>query len=44
MLIPGIGNRLFALLGRYRPGTTEWTMRKAILDKLDRNLLHILPD
>ncbi|HEU4326524.1 MAG TPA: SDR family NAD(P)-dependent oxidoreductase [Roseiflexaceae bacterium] len=33
-LIPGAGNRLFALAGRLLPGLTEWAMRRAILDRL----------
>ncbi|GAB4215524.1 MAG: hypothetical protein OHK0022_55530 [Roseiflexaceae bacterium] len=33
-LIPGTGNRLFALAGRLLPGLTEWAMRKTILDRL----------
>jgi hypothetical protein len=44
VLILGAGNRLFALLGRCLLGAAEWIMRKAMLDNLDRNLLHILPD
>ena len=34
-LIPGLGNRLFALVGRYFPAVTHFAMRKLILDKLN---------
>ena len=34
MLVPGFGNRFFALCGRYLPGIVELAMRKAIFDKL----------
>lgn len=34
VLIPGAGNRLAALLGRWLPALTEAAMRKSILDKL----------
>jgi short-subunit dehydrogenase len=33
-LVPGAGNRLFALAGRWLPGLTEWAMRKTILERL----------
>lgn len=36
VLIPGIGNRLFATIGRYFPGLSERMLRGAILDRLDR--------
>jgi len=35
-LIPGHGNRAFALFGRLAPGLADAAMRKALLDKLDR--------
>jgi len=34
-LVPGFGNRLFALMGHYFPNLAELAMRKIILDKLD---------
>jgi short-subunit dehydrogenase len=34
VLIPGFGNRLFALAGLWAPGLTEWAMRKALFEKL----------
>lgn len=33
-LVPGIGNRVFAVLGHLAPGVCERAMKKAILDKL----------
>jgi hypothetical protein len=33
-LVPGLGNRLFALLGRLAPGLIERSMERAILRKL----------
>jgi hypothetical protein len=35
VLIPGAGNKLFAVLGRYAPGLVEQVVRKTILDRLD---------
>ncbi len=35
VLIPGVGNRVFAALGLWAPRLTEWVMRRAILDKLN---------
>ncbi|MCG8348515.1 MAG: SDR family NAD(P)-dependent oxidoreductase [Chloroflexales bacterium] len=35
VLVPGAGNKLFAVLGRYAPGLVERVMRKTILDRLD---------
>jgi short-subunit dehydrogenase len=35
-LIPGKGNRAFALFGRLAPSFADAAMRKALLDKLDR--------
>ena len=35
-LIPGKGNRAFALFGRLAPSLADFAMRKALLDKLDR--------
>ncbi|MCS6828573.1 MAG: SDR family NAD(P)-dependent oxidoreductase [Caldilinea sp.] len=37
-VIPGFGNRLAALLGRWLPGLTEWTMRKTLFDRLTSSL------
>lgn len=34
VLIPGVGNRLVALVGRYVPGLVEWMLRRTILEKL----------
>lgn len=34
-VIPGFGNHLAALLGRWLPGLAEWTMRKALFEKLN---------
>ena len=34
ILIPGLGNRALARLGRLWPQSMEWAMRRAILDKL----------
>ncbi len=36
-LIPGLPNRIVAVLGIYVPRLTEWLMRKTILDKLPKN-------
>ena len=33
VLIPGFGNRLFALVGCWAPGLTEWVMRKTLFEK-----------
>ncbi len=33
-LIPGVGNRLFAVAGRLWPRLLEWAMKKTILEKL----------
>ncbi len=38
-LIPGAGNRLFALAGRLLPGLTERAMQRAILDRLEKDTL-----
>lgn len=35
-LVPGLLNRLFAGVGHFAPGLAEWTMRKVILDPIDR--------
>ena len=35
ILIPGVGNRVAAALGRLMPRVMEWAMRKTILDRLD---------
>ncbi len=35
VLIPGFGNRLFALGGRLFPRAAEWAMRRALLDKVE---------
>lgn len=34
VLIPGMGNRLFALAGLWAPGLAEWAMRKTLFEKL----------
>lgn len=36
-LVPGTGNKLFALLGRLAPALSERIMRRVILDKLDED-------
>jgi short-subunit dehydrogenase len=33
-LVPGFGNKLFALAGRWLPGPVEWIMKKTLYDKL----------
>jgi short-subunit dehydrogenase len=33
-LTPGFSNRLFALAGRWLPGTVDWIMKKTLYDKL----------
>jgi len=33
-LIPGAGNRLFALTGLLFPALPEWVMRKTLLEKM----------
>lgn len=38
LLIPGMGNRLFAALGYALPGLSEWLMRKMILEKIENNI------
>ena len=35
-LIPGLGNRLFALIGTVAPGLAESVMRKTVFERLDR--------
>jgi len=35
-LIPGPGNRLFALIGTVAPGLAELVMRKTVFEPLDR--------
>lgn len=37
VLIPGVGNRVFATLGLWFPRVTEWAMRRAILDQLNKS-------
>ncbi len=34
VLIPGVGNRVFAWIGWSLPRLTEWMMRKVIFEKL----------
>jgi len=36
ILIPGLGNRLFALIGTVAPGLAESVMRKTVFEPLDR--------
>lgn len=36
VLIPGTNNKVYAAAGKYFPGITEFTMKRAILDKLDK--------
>ncbi|NOK59067.1 MAG: SDR family NAD(P)-dependent oxidoreductase [Chloroflexi bacterium AL-W] len=34
VLIPGMGNRIFAIVGRLAPGLVEWVMRRTLFEKL----------
>jgi short-subunit dehydrogenase len=34
VLVPGVGNQLFAVIGRWVPALTEWAMKKALWEKL----------
>lgn len=33
-LVPGAGNQLFAVIGRWFPTLVEWAMRKTLWEKL----------
>lgn len=37
VLIPGLGNRLFALVGRWSPSLAEWAMGRMLWDKLNHD-------
>lgn len=34
VLVPGAGNQLFAVIGRWFPGLGEWAMKKTLWEKL----------
>ena len=34
ILVPGVGNQLFAVIGRWVPALAEWVMQKTLWEKL----------